>query len=598
MRLLDTTTLELCEFFGSDIPYYAILSHRWEDDEVTFQDLISGLGPSRKGYLKVQGCCRKAARDGWRYAWVDSCCIDKSSSAELSEAINSMFQWYRDSQVCYAFLSDVPEGLTIKKHHKKRSRFRKSRWWTRGWTLQELLAPRKVVFYDSGWGEIGTRGYLHGLVHSITGIRDLDNFMQASVARKMSWASKRKTKRVEDQAYCLLGIFNVNMPPLYGEGQKAFERLQLEILKSSDDESIFAWEPWDMAHGPLPTYTSLRLLAMTPLAFQRCGPVMESTLASSYDPERPPFSMTNKGFRMELSLRPTDLPDTFEAPLNCSWGEKRLAIRLRKVENSSSRFHRECAVTTNERKMSENAARSIIFIHPHDIVPPLEAYGKVLPISFEIINDSLARNCFTELEVLSVSIPANSWVRLFEKEHPKGLQAQLQDLDFCQFNFDPDHDASLLQFGDVEGDNFVLILKRDRHARNDIVLDVLIPEKDQSIETFHAALSIKLHINSGSDRMSRRMQSGRTMSIALRKMDIPGGSLSKLSYELDITIDSNGKLRWPDLSDSKKILDGVGGAMEDGGNGKTGSFAIVYGINETVRSRRSFQGGRSYQKYH
>ncbi|KAH9213242.1 heterokaryon incompatibility protein-domain-containing protein, partial [Leptodontidium sp. 2 PMI_412] len=241
MRLLDTTTLELHEFFGSDIPYYAILSHRWEDDEVTFQDLVNGIGPSRKGYLKVQGCCRKAARDGWRYAWVDSCCIDKSSSAELSEAINSMFQWYRGSQVCYAFLSDVPEGLTIKKHHKKRSKFRKSKWWTRGWTLQELLAPRKVVFYDCGWGEIGTRGYLQGLVHSITGIRDLDNFMQASIARKMSWASKRKTKRVEDQAYCLLGIFNVNMPPLYGEGQKAFERLQLEILKTSDDESIFAW---------------------------------------------------------------------------------------------------------------------------------------------------------------------------------------------------------------------------------------------------------------------------------------------------------------------------------------------------------------------
>ena len=147
-----------------------------------------------------------------------------------------MYQWYRNiPEVCYAYLGDVRDGDKL--HHA----LRKSNWFTRGWTLQELLAPSTVVFFDQNWNHIGTKGSLEEVISKITGIDDFINFETACVAQKMSWASQRETTRVEDMAYCLLGLFNVNMPPLYGEGEKAFMRLQMEILKTSDDESIFAW---------------------------------------------------------------------------------------------------------------------------------------------------------------------------------------------------------------------------------------------------------------------------------------------------------------------------------------------------------------------
>ena len=223
-----------------------------------------GRGPEVAGWTKIVGCCAQALKEGWEYAvrfmlsmlsksgnfstlltvwqWIDSCCIDKSSSAELSEAINSMFQWYENSQVCYTYLNDVPVGE--EDHERKDSAFRNSKWFTRGWTLQELLAPQTVVFFNHGWFEIGTRTSLVRLVSSITNIgKDhlKRSFDQASTAQKFSWASRRQTLRIEDTAYCLMGLFGVNMPLLYGEGSKAFMRLQLEIIKVSDDDSIFAW---------------------------------------------------------------------------------------------------------------------------------------------------------------------------------------------------------------------------------------------------------------------------------------------------------------------------------------------------------------------
>ncbi|PMD29348.1 HET-domain-containing protein, partial [Hyaloscypha variabilis F] len=232
MRLINTSTLVL-ETFGEAVPSYAILSHRWNDVEVSFQDLQDGRGKSMAGYSKIQRCCAQAQSDGWKYVWIDSCCIDKTSSAELSEAINSMYQWYQASQVCYAYLADVRLG---KKLHRE---LEDSQWFTRGWTLQELLAPASVVFFDQDWVDIGTKASLGEIISEITGIEDLIDFESACVAQKMSWAANRKTTRVEDMAYCLLGLFDVNMPPLYGEGENAFIRLQLEILKTSDDESIF-----------------------------------------------------------------------------------------------------------------------------------------------------------------------------------------------------------------------------------------------------------------------------------------------------------------------------------------------------------------------
>jgi len=176
------------------------------------------------------------------------CCIDKTSSAELSEAINSMFRWYKRAVICYAYLSDVELGGGVDMHPSYPgvpSKFAQSRWFSRGWTLQELIAPKEVVFYSRDWGIIGSRERLCLALEEITGIkRDLLNTGDvkfASVADRMTWAAKRTTTRVEDVAYCLLGIFDVNMPLLYGEGQKAFTRLQEEILRTSTDQSIFAW---------------------------------------------------------------------------------------------------------------------------------------------------------------------------------------------------------------------------------------------------------------------------------------------------------------------------------------------------------------------
>jgi len=240
------------------------------------------------GWAKVEGCCRQASRDGWRYCWIDSCCIDKSSSAELSEAINSMFEWYRRAEVCYAYLSDVNY---LKKHNSIIEQdFKKSAWFTRGWTLQELLAPQWVEFYDINWQEIGTKSSLSSLIESITGISYIFDYANATVAQKMSWASLRQTTRVEDQAYCLLGIFGVHMPPLYGEGMNAFHRLQMEIISQSDDMSIFAWEGRSNVKAGI--------LATSPRQFQFSGDVVpcgESLMLA-------PYSMTNQGLRLELDL--------------------------------------------------------------------------------------------------------------------------------------------------------------------------------------------------------------------------------------------------------------------------------------------------------
>jgi hypothetical protein len=160
-----------------------------------------------------------------------------------------MFRWYQNARVCYAYLSDMHcdrvSGRLVDVG------FEQSKWFTRGWTLQELLAPEDLIFLDRNWEVIGSRKIISRSLSEITGIpggilslgwRCFHLWGHTpSVAQRMSWASKRQTSRVEGLAYCLLGIFNVNMPLLYGEGEKAFIRLQQEIIKHSEDESIFAW---------------------------------------------------------------------------------------------------------------------------------------------------------------------------------------------------------------------------------------------------------------------------------------------------------------------------------------------------------------------
>jgi hypothetical protein len=244
MRLLQYSNdgdFSLTEFFESDIPKYAIFSHRWGAEEVTFMDLIDGTGKSKASYSKIQFCGEQAKRNGLQYFWVDTCCIDKSNSTELAEAINSMFCWYRDSTKCYVYLPDVSRPCSDSANGSNElweSIFRKSEWFTRGWTLQELIAPASVDFFSREGELLGNKASLERHICEITGIpikalrgSPLSDF---SVAERMSWAANRETYRPEDKAYSLLGIFDVNMPLIYSEGKdKALQRLREEIDKAS-----------------------------------------------------------------------------------------------------------------------------------------------------------------------------------------------------------------------------------------------------------------------------------------------------------------------------------------------------------------------------
>ncbi|KAH9205461.1 heterokaryon incompatibility protein-domain-containing protein [Leptodontidium sp. 2 PMI_412] len=250
MRLLqynDDGKFTFTEYLATDVPKYAILSHTWglDGDEVTYKDLVDGVWEGKAGFRKLTLCAKQAKDDRHNFFWMDTCCIDKSSSAELQEAINSMFRWYRDAAVCYVHLSDVPirgSSLDIKQQISK------SRWFTRGWTLQELLAPENIVFYSDDWECLGTKLDLLDTISTAAGIEprflkaDMEELDRASISKKMSWASQRQTSRTEDEAYCLLGIFGINIPLLYGEGKNAFRRLQEEIMKTYPfDHTLFAW---------------------------------------------------------------------------------------------------------------------------------------------------------------------------------------------------------------------------------------------------------------------------------------------------------------------------------------------------------------------
>lgn len=275
--LVNSKTPQLEEFLGKKVPPYAILSHTWGDDEVSLQDFKLATNTTSAGYAKIEYTCAQALEYNLKYAWVDTCCIDKTNSAELSEAINSMFQWYENAIVCFAYLVDVPPKLSADAYTDA---FGKCRWFTRGWTLQELLAPEHLIFLASDWSIISDRNSLASVVSLVTGIRKaileeplltrLDRMTnletagdssyesiseesdisltsrktqldRASIAEKMSWAAARVTTREEDIAYCLLGIFDINIPLLYGEGMNAFNRLQKEIIQRRFDPTILAW---------------------------------------------------------------------------------------------------------------------------------------------------------------------------------------------------------------------------------------------------------------------------------------------------------------------------------------------------------------------
>jgi hypothetical protein len=235
------------EWFRKDcIPDYAILSHTWgtgKDDEVTYRDITDGNGDNKPGFQKLEFCASQAKKDGLHYFWVDTCCIDKANNTELTTAINSMFEWYRNAVKCYVYLSDVSvyaEGGQSS-HIEWESAFRNSRWFTRGWTLQELVAPKIVVFYSQDGIRLGDKKSLEQQIAEITAIQagalqgqPLSTF---SIEERFLWTEKRQTAEEEDMTYCLLGIFNVNMSLRYSEGRKkATERLRRKIQKSLKPE--------------------------------------------------------------------------------------------------------------------------------------------------------------------------------------------------------------------------------------------------------------------------------------------------------------------------------------------------------------------------
>ncbi|KAI7154714.1 hypothetical protein KC349_g7479 [Hortaea werneckii] len=347
MRLLKTSVpkpdeyaLRFREFYGSNIPPYAILSHMWsEDEEVLFQDVIQRQARGR-ALEKVLAALSRARVDGYSYVWVDTCCIDKSSSAELSEAINSMYVWYQDAAICYAYLADVP---STDKPFAEKSHFVRSRWFSRGWTLQELLAPNEVQFLSTDWMILGTKDSLADVISRRTQIRPRilrmrSGIQDCSISERMSWAAGRETTRREDAAYCLMGLFSVNMPLLYGEGKKAFQRLQEEIMRHSDDQSLFAWINCDCTSD---TETPHGLLACSATAFGFHE--ASSTVPYKSKRGRTPYAMTNRGLQITLHMMPVDDSETtYQVALEC--GLKRLGdyavIYLSRNDPDDDQFHR------------------------------------------------------------------------------------------------------------------------------------------------------------------------------------------------------------------------------------------------------------------
>lgn len=335
MWLINTRTLELKEFYGQQIPSYAILSHRWTADEVSFKDFRNGRRKDSFGYRKVVEFCKKARFGaGVAWAWADTACIEKRSSAELSEAINSMFRWYQLAQVCLVHLHDVedPSSESLK------LRLGRSDWFTRGWTLQELLAPEHVLFFSSTWKHLGSlreipsniynndsrsspilakdvSNLTHIPVSALTGEESLKLF---SVAEKMKWLSSRETTRIEDMAYCAIGLFGIYMPLLYGEGSRAFQRVQELIITRLGDESIFFWGEGQKigSRGSI--------LASEAADFKREGREFRQRTYRVDLYWRPPSSISSQGLKVNLpkhsaltTAQEQRHMDTLFVPLNC-----------------------------------------------------------------------------------------------------------------------------------------------------------------------------------------------------------------------------------------------------------------------------------------
>lgn len=261
MRVINTASFEMKSDMGDAKlreEGYAVLSHRWVGPETTFHqyekhvaELKSGSTALSPQLERIHGACICARNKGIEWLWIDSCCINKLSAVEETESINSMYRWYRHSVLCITYLYDVELDDTLEPTDPRifnNSGGKPAEWFSRGWTLQELLASGKMEFYDKNWKSMGTKRDMKASLSKLTGIDEnyltgAEDFRNACVATKMSWMAKRTTTREEDIAYSMVGLFGVTISPVYGEGPRAFMRLQEVTLSSSSmDESLFAWK--------------------------------------------------------------------------------------------------------------------------------------------------------------------------------------------------------------------------------------------------------------------------------------------------------------------------------------------------------------------
>jgi hypothetical protein len=541
MYLLDTSTLHLHAFFDPDVPYYAILSHRWEEGEVLYQDIRNGTAESKPGYAKVRGCCDLARSEGWDYVWLDSCCIDKASSVELSEAINSMFRWYEEAQVCYAYLSDVPHPYKAYEPDEDRymTDFRESEWFTRGWTLQELLAPRTVVFYDKYWSEIGTRSSLENTIRSFTNINcEFTEFKSASVAQKMSWAALRQTTRLEDVAYCLLGLFDINMTTIYGEGWNAFTRLQLKILSTTHDESIFAWT--EVASSLVDQKSKERgLLANSPAEFLPSANIRRRDTTDRL----PSYSITNRGLRMEqqllinseeLKIFPAYAKGLYVAVLNCSpaGSDDYLGVYLqrKRTDDDFVRVQSSQLITIETSVLEELRPRTRI-VYVRQIQTP--ARGTALQHIFRVDMTSAykhgyQRPLYEASRPIELSLPTESFY-----EHLLTYEAPLDEPTWVIYSFK----------NRKENDNFDVVLSHnERHVGVNIVAaPVRFDRSKKNFTTTGTGTSSPRHLRV-SDRISQILPSGNSVSVTLRN----GRDAGVQRYLITVSIDPDGDLPWPD----------------------------------------------------
>jgi len=418
---------KVLEFGDDEVTEYAILSHRWIQQEVDYNEVVKLAKMDeeerteirqRDGYRKIIQSCKQAKKDKYKWLWVDTCCIDKRSSAELSEAINSMYRWYENAIVCYTYLHDV-SGSSLPTA-RNMERYANSdgwpEWFSRGWTLQEMIAPKDLQFFNKHWDPIGNKRGLSRILQDITRVpQDIlkDGFAsnRPCVAQIMSWAANRTTTRVEDRAYSLMGLLDVNMPMLYGEGKKAFHRLQLEIVRVSNDQSIFAWN-WD-------TTLEMRtgsILAEDPSAFRCCSEMelmdpdefieyylsmyMPGEGLGSIEKDRlGTFPITNRGVQIWLFLFPHYGSHTiFHALLPCRSRPffPPVFIDLRLWE---SNYYRYAQLVFHPERTSQF----------RQVYLKYQATSHHRNASFEIDDSTITENAFVCLDTLPLNFAGNTF---------------------------------------------------------------------------------------------------------------------------------------------------------------------------------------------